>query len=194
MKLHTHYSAVLCSVNVSAAMHTFLTALSAAFYESGQPVSLARNQPLLRIGEVEQHLYLVKEGVVRAYLQAGHEAHTIRFGYAGNIINSLSSYLQNQPSLLMLTAIRKTVVLRLSREHLDLLKATHMPAYCAFIEAQLAAQIDREIDLLTLQPEARLQRVMQRSPQLFQEVPLRYIASYLRMSPETLSRVRAEMQ
>ena len=38
-------------------------------------------------------------------------------------------------------------------------------------------------------PRQRLQRVLGRSPRLFQEVPHKYIASYLRMSPETLSRL-----
>ena len=56
---------------------------------------------------------------------------------------------------------------------------------------QLVLQcIDREKDLLTSSPESRYQRVLKRSPQLFQMVPHKYIASYLRMSPETLSRLK----
>ena len=50
--------------------------------------------------------------------------------------------------------------------------------------------MEREIDLLTLSPRNRYNRVLERSPQLFQHIPLKYIASYLRMTPETLSRLR----
>ena len=51
-------------------------------------------------------------------------------------------------------------------------------------------QMEREIDILTYSPLKRYQRVLKRSPHLFQEIPSKYIASYLRMSPETLSRLK----
>ena len=49
--------------------------------------------------------------------------------------------------------------------------------------------MERELDLLTSSPHERIQRVLKRSPQVFQEIPAKYIASYLRMTPETLSRI-----
>jgi hypothetical protein len=58
------------------------------------------------------------------------------------------------------------------------------------MEMVITQQIEREIDLLTVSPTERLKRVLERSPNVFQEVPLKYIASYLRMTPETLSRLR----
>lgn len=51
-------------------------------------------------------------------------------------------------------------------------------------------EIEREIDILTFSPAERLNRVQERSPHLFQEIPSKYIAAYLRMTPETLSRIR----
>jgi CRP-like cAMP-binding protein len=51
-------------------------------------------------------------------------------------------------------------------------------------------QMEREKDLLTAAPSERYKRVLERSPQLFQEIPTKYIASYLRMTPETLSRIK----
>lgn len=58
------------------------------------------------------------------------------------------------------------------------------------LELLVYQQMEREIDLLTYSPQKRYERVLQRSPQLFQEIPSKYIASYLRMSPETLSRLK----
>lgn len=54
----------------------------------------------------------------------------------------------------------------------------------------LNSMLEREIDLLTSSPFERYNRILERSPQVFQEIPLKYIASYLRMTPETLSRLR----
>ena len=51
-------------------------------------------------------------------------------------------------------------------------------------------QMERERDILTSSPIKRYKRVLSRSPQLFQEIPNKYIASYLRMTPETLSRIK----
>jgi hypothetical protein len=51
-------------------------------------------------------------------------------------------------------------------------------------------QMERERDILTSSPLERYKRVLERSPQLFQEIPNKYIASYLRMTPETLSRIK----
>jgi hypothetical protein len=61
--------------------------------------------------------------------------------------------------------------------------------YIQLLELFSVQQMEREIDLLTTSPAERIARVRERSPQLFQEVPLKYIASYLRMTPETLSRM-----
>ena len=52
--------------------------------------------------------------------------------------------------------------------------------------------LERETDLLIKSPQVRYEKVLKRSPQLFQEIPLTYIASYLRMTPETLSRLRKQ--
>jgi CRP-like cAMP-binding protein len=58
------------------------------------------------------------------------------------------------------------------------------------LENLVLQQLEREIDILTNSPKERYLRVLKRSPQLFQEIPNRHIANYLRMSPETLSRLK----
>ena len=58
------------------------------------------------------------------------------------------------------------------------------------LENLITQQMEREVDLLIESPAERLKRILERSPNLFQHVPLKYIANYLRMTPETLSRIR----
>lgn len=58
------------------------------------------------------------------------------------------------------------------------------------LEQLILQQMEREKDILTTSPIKRYQRVLQRSPQLFQKIPNKHIASYLKMSPETLSRLK----
>ena len=59
------------------------------------------------------------------------------------------------------------------------------------LENLVLQQMEREIDLLTTAPRERYLRVLGRSTALFQEIPHRYIANYLRMSAETLSRLKS---
>lgn len=63
-------------------------------------------------------------------------------------------------------------------------------SWLQILEQLVYQQLERERDLLTSSPAVRFKRVLDRSPLLFQEVPNKYIAAYLRMTPETLSRLK----
>jgi CRP-like cAMP-binding protein len=154
---------------------------------------LSRGAFLTTEGQTEKYLYYIEKGAVRIIYLTNHEEHTVRFGYEGSFINSLSSFIKQKPSEFHIEAIRKTAARAIPRAvfyslvHSDQDMQT---GYLAVVENLVAQQVEREVDLLTLSPALRLKRVLERSPNLFQQIPLKYIASYLRMSPETLSRFR----
>ena len=155
-------------------------------------ISLERNEYLIREGEVEKYIYFVTSGALRAILLKEDEEHTIRFGYTNSLITSINSYFSGKPSLLYIQAIRKSTLMRASKEVLAEYvqrDKESLIAYQQILKDLVASFLEREIDLLTKAPAERLKRLLNRSPQLFQEVPHKYIASYLRMSPETLSRL-----
>jgi CRP/FNR family transcriptional regulator, anaerobic regulatory protein len=164
-----------------------------AFAASDRVKVFKKGEFLLKEGEIERNLYFIGQGAVRLFYLTEFEEHTVRLGYDGSLINSLSSFVSGQPSEFYIEAIRRTQVKLMPKE--QLLQIVHqdetsLAQYAQFLEQLLILQIDREIDLLTPSPKARLERVLQRSPHLFQHVPLKHIASYLRMKPETLSRIR----
>lgn len=174
-------------------MNTFKDELYQLFASHGRQIQLKKGEFLIREGQTEQHLYLVKEGAIRALYQSEKETYTIRFGYQGNIINSLASYISQKASELCLEALKKTTVLAIKKPQIEELiynNHAHTIAYLHLIEDLVVQQIERETDLLIESPSARLERVLKRSPRLFQHIPLKHIASYLRMTPETLSRIR----
>jgi CRP-like cAMP-binding protein len=154
---------------------------------------VSRNALIVTEGRVDQNIYFIKSGAVRVFLQTEFEEMTIRFGYRNNIITSLSSFINNAPSEFYIQAIRATTLGVITREQfMQFVNAepARLQWYVKLLEQLVTQQMEREIDLLTASPSARLQRVLERSPQLFQEIPSKYIASYLRMTPETLSRIR----
>ena len=116
----------------------------------------------------------------------------IRFGYKNSILTSLASFISGAPSEYFIQAIRQTSLKLIHKKDFqDFVRSTpeRIAAYQSLLETFVLQQMEREIDLLTESPEERYRRVLKRSPHLFQEIPSKYIASYLRMSPETLSRL-----
>ncbi len=156
-------------------------------------LTLARHEYLHRADSTDTRLYFVVSGSVRVFILDEAEEQTIRFGYPGSFITALDTFITGEPSDFYMQALKKTT-----------LKFIDKPAYMQFIESNaenvrlwyqlmeqlIFQQIERETDLLTSSPVKRYGRVLQRSPQLFQEIPHKYIASYLRMTPETLSRIK----
>lgn len=156
-------------------------------------IELERNEYLKVKGSIDTNVYVVKKGSLRIFVLDQYEEHTIRFGYKNNLIASLDSFLNEKPSDFYIQALKKTT-----------LSVIYKKNFMAYIESSqenkniwldilksfVLQQMERERDILTSSPLERYHRVLKRSPQLFQEIPDKYIASYLRMTPETLSRIK----
>ncbi len=154
---------------------------------------LPRNAYLKVRGSTDTNVYYIKSGSLRVFIIDEVEEHTIRFGYQNNIIVSLDSFLSGRPSELYIQAIKRTELGVVRKEtFMRLIESDpgNSRLWQTILEQLIYQQFEREIDLLTASPVERYKRVLARSPQLFQEIPARYIASYLRMTPETLSRIK----
>jgi len=165
---------------------------SPAIWEKERIIS--RGDYLKRSGSKDNHLYFVEEGCFRAFIQPEEEELTIRFAYQGDFLIALDSFIIGVSSPLYLQALRKSKVLIASKKrYIDYMHSDHtlQKLWQQVMALLIYQQFEREIDLLTPTPQERYLRVFRRSPRVFQEVPAKYIASYLRMTPETLSRIRS---
>lgn len=154
---------------------------------------LKRNAYLCMPGAYEHHLYYVVSGTLKIFIVDDYVEQIIRFGYQDNFITALDSYLSTQPTDFYIQAIKKTTLRSVRKSDVQALllqNQQHASLWVQILEAFVLQQIEREKDILISSPQERYKRVLDRSPRLFQEVPLKYIASYLRMTPETLSRIR----
>ena len=159
---------------------------------SQKKISIDRNEYLKVKGSIDTNVYYVESGSLRIFVLDDYEEQTIRFGYKDNLIVSLDSFLTGSPSDFYIQAIKKTTVHIITKQQVDdfLLTDSNKTLWVSMLENLLVQQMEREVDILTSSPKERYERVLKRSPQLFQEIPLRHIANYLRMSAETLSRLR----
>ncbi|HNS42372.1 MAG TPA: Crp/Fnr family transcriptional regulator [Taishania sp.] len=166
--------------------------MNAIFDLSHKTIQLERNEFLKVKGSIDTNVYFVENGSLRIFILDDYEEQTIRFGYQGNIIVSLDSFLSGKPSDLYIQALKKTTVKVISKSNFlkFIEEKENRDWWLNTLENLVLQQMEREVDLLTNSPKERFERVLKRSPQLFQEIPHKYIANYLRMSAETLSRLK----
>ena len=157
-----------------------------------ESIVVKRNEYLVTKEVINTNLFLVEEGSLRVFIDDEEEEHTIRFGYKNSIITALDCFLTENPTEFYIQTLKKCKLKRISKNRfMQVMQSSeeNKKIWEQLLQSFVYQQIEREIDLITYSPQKRFERVLKRSPQVFQEIPLKYIASYLRMTPETLSRI-----
>lgn len=159
---------------------------------SEKTITLNRNEFLKVKGTIDTNVYFIESGSLRIFVLDEYEEQTIRFAYKENLIAALDSFITGKPSDFFIQAIKKSTIKVITKAQVDNFIQTDINRvwWTKVLENLVLQQLEREIDILTASPKDRYQRVLERSPQLFQEIPHKHIANYLRMTPETLSRLK----
>lgn len=158
-------------------------------------ITLSRNELLVQTGSIDNWIYYVESGALRICVESENEIHTTRFAYRDSLVTVLDSFFRDVPTIYSIEAIRKSKVIRMNKEDFKKFVLAHQEyttLWRILLEELILQQLEREVDLLHNTPAERYKRVYERSPQLFQEIPHKYIAAYLRMTPETFSRLHSK--
>jgi CRP/FNR family transcriptional regulator, anaerobic regulatory protein len=156
--------------------------------------SFAKGAAVSRAGVVEQWFYVVRSGVQRLYFEHDGSEHCLGFAYDNSWSGDYDSFLRQKPGRFQVQALTDSVLVGIRHPDLQELYE-RIPAMERFgrliLEELIAGRATREIELLTMSAGERYRQLLKRSPHLLQLVPQKDIASYLRMTPETFSRLRA---
>lgn len=148
---------------------------------------------LLREGQVSNESYFNIQGLVRKYYLVDGEEKTTEFYVEKDAISSLQSYNLKVPSNHYLECIEDCRLAILSRDKEQELfeRVAEFESICRVsVEEELGAYQDKLAQFMISSPEKRYLDFMENRPDLLQRVPQYYLASYLGVKPESLSRIR----
>ena len=157
------------------------------------PKKYAKNEMILREGEVCENIYWVVKGLIRQFYYKNNKELTEYMAAENSICMCIESLFREEPTKLQIIAIEPTIVYLLPKQTLEqvAMKSVNIQILYRKIleESLILSQI--HADMLRFESALdRYQKLVKRQPQLVLRAPLVYIASYLQMTPETLSRVR----
>ncbi|MDR0537324.1 MAG: Crp/Fnr family transcriptional regulator [Tannerellaceae bacterium] len=155
---------------------------------------IEKNQFLLKEGEICEYLYFVDKGMLRQFYYKYGRDMTEHFAIENELSFNVESYLFQKPSKLMVETLEPSVVYCISNKALFALinKNAEVNTMYRLLLESLLIQYHQRLDALRLDLALeRYIRFLKESPEIVQRAPLLHIASYLLMSPETLSRVRS---
>jgi CRP-like cAMP-binding protein len=155
---------------------------------------LKRKDHFLHQGDVCKHLGFIVEGYVRLYFLKEGEEITKDFNFENSFCGSYASFTLKQPSRFNIVAMENTKLYTMGREDLfrlfdrypSLQKLGRLSMEHMFIKKEM-----REASFLLDSAEQRYHELLAQYPRIQQRVPLKYLASYLGITAETLSRIRA---
>ena len=158
------------------------------------PIKYAKGEIALSEGEICKNLLYIDKGLMRQfYFKHGKEV-TEHLAQDHTIVMCIESLFKEEPTKLQIEAIEPTVVYALPKAELERVAIHNVNIQILYRKILEESLIMSQIhaDLVRFETaQDRYKRLCKLMPQVVLRAPLVYIASYLQMTPETLSRVRA---
>jgi CRP-like cAMP-binding protein len=166
-------------------LQQFLKLLKVKTYKSGETI--------LQKGQTDNYLSFLNKGIVRFYVEKNENDLTFDFVFANTFYCHYDSFYSRKPTQFYSEALTDIEISSIDYKSLHGLFAT-----CEFakdlakiaVEKLLEKKVKRELLLLTNTPAERYLNLLQDQPKLLQQIPQKYLATYLGIVPETLSRIR----
>ncbi|HCN48068.1 MAG TPA: Crp/Fnr family transcriptional regulator [Chryseobacterium sp.] len=162
-----------------------------------EPVVFSKNTVIEEAGKIPQYLYYIVSGYLRLFYtdQNGNEV-TTHINCPPGFFTSYSEFIDGRVSENKVECITDAELLKISKANLDLLinESQAMKNFSISVFQQsIAYNENRSKALSVLNAEQRYLKLMADYPEIIQNVPIQYIASFLGMKPESLSRIRRKI-
>ncbi len=165
-----------------------------AFFSSKlERVEFPKKSVILSRGHVENYLSFIEEGSVRYFIPKIENDLTFGFSFEHQFMCAYDSFLTRQPSSYEIDTLSETILWRISHADLQEVYAhTKVGNTIGRITSEniFLIKAERELSLLNQTAEERYLSLFKKRPNVIKEIPLKYIASYIGITPQALSRIR----
>lgn len=158
------------------------------------PIKYGKGEKILQEGEICRNLSYIERGLIRQfYFKNGKEV-TEHLGVDHSIFMCIESLFKEEPTRLQVEALEPTLVYALPKDRLEAAAMRNVNIQMLYRkileESLIQSQIHADLVRFESAPN-RYKRLCDLNPQVVLRAPLTYIANYLQMTPETLSRIRS---
>jgi CRP-like cAMP-binding protein len=157
-----------------------------------EPVNFKKNEIIKQAGDTENYGYFILEGSGGIFVWKENNYVCLDIMLENTFFGDYMSLITGNSSPLETISIEHSEMLRISKKHIQLLKQSGMgqliflmSAESSFVEKQ-----QQQIDLLLKTAEERYSELFTKEPELIKRIPQKYIASYLGITTQSLSRIR----
>ena len=157
------------------------------------PLKFQKGDTILEEGKVCRALYFVEKGMVRQYYYKNKRDVTEHFSFEGRIVFCIESFLKQEPSRLIVEALENTMLYAIPYDalHTMMVRNQEMEMLYRKILEHVAISSQEHADSQRFENASeRYERLLREKPEIILRAPMVHIASFLQMTPETLSRVR----
>ena len=158
------------------------------------PIKYGKGEKILQEGEICRNIFYIERGLIRQfYFKNGKEV-TEHLGVDHSIFMCIESLFKEEPTRLQVEALEPTLVYALPKARLEAAAMRNVNIQMLYRkileESLIQSQIHADLVRFESAPN-RYKRLCDLNPQVVLRAPLTYIANYLQMTPETLSRIRS---
>ncbi len=156
----------------------------------------AKKTIILKTGAIEKYIYFIEYGIIRYFVPEDTNDLTFGFSFENDIGSAYDSFINQAPTNYQLETLTDTQVWRIAYSDLmDFYQNTKSGNHIGRVigEQLYIKAIKRELSLLSETAEQRYEKLFHDRPKLIQQIPLKYIASYIGITPQALSRIRKQI-
>lgn len=159
---------------------------------------VSKNVHVIKTGEFNDNFYFIKKGILRAYMPVNDIEQTLWFGYPGQAIIDVWCYHYGGLSPISIEAVIPAELCWMPKSELEALCAESLPVCNLARKIFIGHATEAEESFTSLfECDRGLERylaILKRHPELLQNVPLKKLASYIHLTPQSLSRIRSQVK
>lgn len=166
------------------------------FTKFGDVIVTKKNETLKVASSTEKYLYFILQGSGGVLLWNNNKFVCTDLCYEGELFGDFMSFFLQKPSLLEVVTFESTELFRISKENFNKLihNADYGGKFCRFTLESLFVQKQRQqIEMITKTATDRYFELLTKKPDIINRTPQKYIASYLGISTQSLSRIRKQL-